>query len=105
MAGVNTETICELCDMPLAFCSHGRSARSTSTLAPQRLEESPRAMAHVPGCHHKGDDPDHTGWGYITHDIDTAWQALGNGQPVRCDDGDRPDLVATSRCSYCTARY
>lgn len=96
-----SDPICELCDLPLAQCVHGRTAaKAGRQFRPDRLEISPRRMAHLPGCLHK-DDGDYTGWGFITHDTAAAWRTLGNGKPVQADSGDRPDLIAETRCSTC----
>lgn len=92
---------CERCDLPLAQCEHGsRAAKTERQFGPDRLEISPRKMAHLPGCLHN-DDSDFTSWGFITHEPAAAWRRLGNGTPVPADSGNRPDLVAEVRCSTC----
>lgn len=87
---------CELGDLPLDQGEHGRSAPKVAS--PRVLEVLPTQMAHYPSCTHKGDNPDFSRWGLITRDSATAWLALGNGEPVQADGGERPNLVATSRC-------
>lgn len=94
-----TASRCELCDLPLDQCEHGRP--TPKSVAPRSLEVSPTQMAHYPGCPHKGDDPDFSRWGLITRDTALAWQALCNGEPVPADGGEQPSLVATSRCQTC----
>lgn len=93
---------CDFCDLPLDQCEHG--ARTKTRFKAQSvgmLEVSPAHMAHYPGCPHKGDDSDRKGWGEIRHAPDSAWQQLGNRQPVTSDAGARPGLVAAQRCSTC----
>ena len=94
-----TATRCELCDLPLDQCEHGRP--TPAVRFSHLLEVSPTHVAHFPGCPHKGDDPDFSRWGLITRDPATAWQALGNGESVQADGGDQPDLIANSRCQTC----
>ncbi len=91
---------CELCEMDLAYCEHGLAARRrrASTVA-VRLFISPNGMAHFPGCPHKGDDPDYTRWAEL--DTPGAWARLGNGEHFRATGGDRPDLIAETRCRDC----
>lgn len=76
-----TASRCESCDLPLDQCEHGRPTLSRMA-APKVLDVSPTEMAHLPGCPHKGDDPNFSHWGLITQETAAAWQALGNGQPV-----------------------
>ena len=79
---------CDFCDLPLDQCIHGQPAPVARGVA-ARLEVSPRHMAHYPGCPHKGDSDDFSGWGLITVDTANAWTAIGNGHPVATDGGDR----------------
>lgn len=93
-------TYCEFCDMSRESCPHGRAEQHAATAASTGLLlVSPRGMAHFPGCPHKGDDPDLSDWGAL--EAPQAWQRLGNGEHVRATAGDRPDLVAISRCQTC----
>jgi len=91
---------CELCEMDREFCEHGlRDRRRAATAAAGELLISRNGMAHFPGCPHKGDDPDYSRW--ATLDTPRAWQRLGNGEHLQATGGDRPDLVARSRCQDC----
>jgi hypothetical protein len=91
---------CELCEMDREFCEHGlRDRRRAATAAAGELLISPKGMAHFPGCPHKGDDPDYSRW--ATLGMPRAWPRLGNGEHLQATGGDRPDLVARSRCQDC----
>lgn len=97
---IDDVTYCELCDMSREFCPHGRAEQRAATAASTSLLLiSPRGMAHFPGCPHKGDDPDLSGWGNL--EAPQAWQRLGNGEHLWATGGERADLVATSRCQTC----
>ncbi len=61
---------------------------------------SPRTIAHLEGCAHKGDDPDFDRWGEIL-DEPNAWERLGAGEQIASNAGSRKDLVATARCKDC----
>jgi len=52
-------------------------------------------MAHFPGCHHKGDDPDLSKWGKL--DLPQAWQRLGNGEHLHATGGERSGLAILGR--------
>lgn len=92
---------CELCDMENC-ADHGvgrdRVARqATQRRADAEIQVSPRNMAHFPGCMHKGDDEDFTGWGFI-RGVKDAW-TLGNGEHLATNAG--VPRIATSRCLTC----
>jgi hypothetical protein len=72
-----------------------------ATAAAGELLISRNGMAHFPGCPHKGDDPDYKRW--ATLDTPRAWERLGNGEQLHATGGERPDLVATSRCQDCVS--
>ena len=95
-----SEVRCELCDLPLTQCEHGRPAPPRPSV-PQQLEVSPAHKAHFPGCPHKGDDEDLSRWGLITTGTAAAWQALGNRQVVATNAGSRVGLIANGRCTTC----
>lgn len=64
-----------------------------------RLEVSPRGVAHFPGCpYHDSDDL--AGWGEVTVDAHAAWTSIANGYPVATGLGA---LKARKRCSDCAA--
>jgi hypothetical protein len=91
---------CELCEMDRESCEHGlMERRRAATAVAGELLISPNGVAHFPGCPHKGDDPDYRLW--ATLDTPRAWQRLGNGEQVQATGGERPDLVAVSRCQDC----
>ena len=93
---------CELCEMDREFCEHGLGERRrAATASAGELRISPRGMAHFPGCSHKGDDQDYTRW--ATLDLPRAWERLGNGEQLQATGGDRPVLVARSRCQDCVS--
>lgn len=103
-------TWCELDDMDDAFCEHGRleerraaAAARQARIALATLRISPRGMAHFEGCPHKGDDPDLSEW--ATLDTPHAWARLGNHERIQATGGERPEIVATSRCSDCLAHH
>jgi hypothetical protein len=93
---------CELCEMDREFCEHGLAERRRAdTQVDRELRISPRGMAHFPGCPHKGDDPDYRRW--ATLDTPRAWERLGNGEQLLATGGERPGLVARSRCQDCVS--
>lgn len=98
--GFMSEVRCELCDLPVTQCQHGRAAQHRPSV-PQQLEVSPARKAHFPGCPHKGDDKDLSRWGLITTGTAAAWQALGNGQVAVTDAGSQVGLIANARCTTC----
>lgn len=65
-----------------------------------RLEVSPKHVAHYPGCPHHDAAENSGGWGYIAADTAAAWASIGNGYPVATDVSG---LDAASRCSDCAA--
>ena len=99
---MNSMAYCELCQMAREFCEHGPAERRHATMeADRELRISPNGMAHFPGCPHKGDDPDYRRW--ATLDTPRAWERLGNGEQLLATGGERPDLVARSRCQDCVS--
>jgi len=96
----NRRDYCERCEMDRAYCEHGLAGgRQAVSRSAVRLLISPRGMAHFPGCPHKGDDPDFARWAEV--DVPGAWERLGNGEHIRATGGNRPDLVADTRCRDC----
>ncbi len=96
------EPRCEKCDLPLAYCVHGRQARDAERARRVGwLEVSPARVAHYPGCPHKRDDPDFSRWGEIRENPAAAWDRLRNGDVVPADAGARVGLEATTRCRDC----
>ncbi|RKT84612.1 hypothetical protein SAMN05421805_103551 [Saccharopolyspora antimicrobica] len=93
-----SEPRCELCDLPLGQCAH--SSRPRRSPQPDLILISPKGVAHVPGCQHKGDDPDFSRWAEI-RDVPRAWEKLGNGEAISATGGAVPGLVAVSRCKDC----
>jgi hypothetical protein len=92
---------CELCDMPHAWCQHGRAARTAVAAdTVTGLLISPTGYAHFPGCAHKDDD-DMSRWGAL--DTPHAWTRLGNGEQLQATAGRRPDRIARQRCADCVA--
>lgn len=59
----------------------------------------PRGTTHFPERPHKGDDPDYNDWAEL--DLPRAWQRLGDGERLPATDGERRDLIATSKCTTC----
>lgn len=91
---------CEICDLPLSQCPHGRPATAAKDLTRVReLMVSPNGLGHLPGCPHKGDDEDLSRWGEI--DLEHAWSRLGNGEQIQATGGASPGLVAIARCRTC----
>lgn len=62
---------------------------------------SPRGVAHFAGCLHKGGDLDYSGWASLSEP--RAWERLGNGELLPATGGQRPSLVAKSRCRDCVS--
>ncbi|MGY1812856.1 hypothetical protein [Blastococcus sp. SYSU D00820] len=95
------ELRCDRCDLPLAYCVHGKQATDAARAARvEWLEVSPARVAHYPGCPHK-DDTDFTRWGRIEQQAPRAWERIGNGATVASDAGARVGLEAVSRCRDC----
>src|SRR4051812_42037125 len=94
---------CEQHDMPRAWCEHGVAERRAAISKTGVVLISPKNMAHLEGCSHKGEDPDYSKWGAIVG-VSDAWQRIGNGEHVQANAGDRRDRVATARCRDCEAR-
>lgn len=93
-------TMCELCELPLEHCTHGRKAAGDARLAAATLiQVSPTGTAHFPGCSHKGDDPDFSKWGEI--EGTGTWQRLANKEEVPATTDGRRKLVAKRRCEHC----
>lgn len=99
---MNCMAYCEVCEMDREFCEHGLAERRTAaTLAADELLISPNGVAHFPGCPHKGDHPDYSRWAKL--DTPRAWERLGNDGQLQATGGERPDLVARSRCEDCVS--
>ena len=62
---------------------------------------SPRGVAHFAGCLHKGGDLDYTKWATLR--LPRAWERLGNGEILPATGGQRPNLVAKTRCKDCVS--
>jgi hypothetical protein len=62
---------------------------------------SPTGTAHFPRCPHKGDHPDDSHG--AKRDAPHARQRAGNGEQLPATGGQRPDLVARSRCQDCAS--
>lgn len=92
----------EMCGIEREVSMHGSPGRDAATSsAATELLISPRGVAHLPGCWHKGDDPDFSRWAML--DVPGAWERLGNGEQLSATGGQRPDLVARSRCEDCVS--
>ncbi len=85
-------TRCELCDLELDHCVHGLAEQRRKSLSKAVVQVSPRNIAHLEGCMHKGDDPDFAAWGEIT--TEGAWTHLCETMPA--DGGVISDLVTNS---------
>ena len=73
---MNDMAYCDLCDLDRDFCEHGMTeTRRNAAAAADGLLISPTGIAHFPGCHHKGDDPDYSRWARL--DTSRAWERLG----------------------------
>jgi len=93
---------CELCDLDREFCEHGRAEeRAHADTAVRQLLISPNGIAHFPGCPHKGDHSDYSRW--ATLELPRAWERLGNGEQLEATGGQRPGLVARTRCRDCVS--
>lgn len=91
---------CDLCEMDRGMCVHGLADKQqAAAIAADELLISPSGVAHFAGCPHKGDHPDYRRWAILA--IPRAWERLGNGELLRATGGDRPDLIAKSRCDDC----
>ena len=62
---------------------------------------SPGGVAHFAGCLHKGGDLDYSGWASLSQP--RAWERLGNGELLPATGGQRPSLIARSRCRDCVS--
>lgn len=103
--GVPVEARCEKTDLLVAYCDHCKQHRP----APREgrvelLRVSPTHYAHIPGCPHKGDDPDLSRWGEIRKNPSQAWDRLRNGDVVAADAGDQVGLEARRLCQDCVSR-
>ena len=85
-------TRCEICDLELAQCVHGLAEQKRRTLQSAVIQVSPRNMAHLEGCLHKGEDEDYSKWGEIAGT--GAWRHLCETMPA--DGGKVSDLVTNS---------
>lgn len=65
-----------------------------------RIEVSPRQIAHYPGCPYHDTSEGADAWGYIAADTAAAWTSIGNGYSMTTD---LPGLQATKRCADCVA--
>jgi hypothetical protein len=83
---------CELCDLEFDHCKHGLEQRSKKSLAGVIVQVSPKNVAHLVGCLHKGDDQDFSKWGEINSE--GAWIHLRETMPA--DGGVVSDLVTNS---------
>lgn len=92
---------CDLCDLPLEHCPHGRpEAVKPPAEHIGEILVSPTGYAHLPGCPHKGDDDnDYSEWGVI--ESRGAWTRLGNGEQIQATGGADANLVAARRCQTC----
>ena len=99
------ETRCEKTDLLVAHCDHCKPNRhAPRAIRVELLEVSPTNFAHIPGCFHKGDDPDRSRWGEIRKNPSQAWERLGNGDVVAADAGERVGIEARVRCRHCVSR-
>lgn len=97
---MNCMDYCELCEMDREFCEHGLAEkRRAAAVTAGELLISPNGVAHFPGCPHKGEHPDYSRWAKL--DLPRAWERLGNGEQLHATGGQRPDLIAESRCGDC----
>jgi len=91
---------CDLCDIERSYCEHGLAdRRAANAQASSFLLISPTNIAHLPGCPHKGDDPDYSEWAEL--DAPRAWERLANGEQLPATGGARPDRVAAAPCRDC----
>lgn len=100
---------CELCDLDLSGCVHGRKSDERAAREARKkraksatLQVSPRGVAHFKGCPHKGDDPD------FRERVEVAdagaWESLGDGEQFPAYGSAVKSHVARSRCSDCVNR-
>ena len=83
---INDMAYCDLCEMDRGFCEHGLTERRRNAAAiAGGLLISPNGIVHFPGCHHKGDDPDYSGWARL--DTPRVWERLGNGEQLAATGG------------------
>ena len=90
---------CELCDLELDQCPHGRQQQLRASAHVALVLISPRGVAHLAGCPHKGDDLDYSQWGEA--DAPGSWASLGQGGTLVATGGGRPGLIAKKRCADC----
>lgn len=83
---------CELCDLDLDQCRHGLEERKRNSLAKAIVLVSPKSVAHLAGCLHKGEDEDFSKWGEIS--VEGAWIHLCQTMPA--DGGVVSDLITDS---------
>jgi hypothetical protein len=62
---------------------------------------SPKRKAHLPGCSHKGNDPDFSLWGKIT--APRAWDRLRDGEELPAAFNGGETTSAWQRCQTCVA--
>ena len=99
---INDMAYCDLCEMDRGFCEHGLTERRRNAAAiADGLLISPNGIVHIPGCHHKGDDPDYSRWAML--DTPRAWERLGNGEQLPATGGQSPGLIAGTRCQDCAS--
>lgn len=99
---INDMAYCDLCEMDRGFCEHGLTERRRNAVAiADGLLISPNGIVHIPGCHHKGDDPDYSRWAML--DTPRAWERLGNGEQLPATGGQSPGLIAGTRCQDCAS--
>jgi hypothetical protein len=84
------------------MCPHGLPERHGAAASKMtELLIAPSGLAHFPGCPHKGDHGDYSGWGKL--ETPNAWQRLGNGESLKATRGFRLDRIATGRCQDCVS--
>jgi hypothetical protein len=104
--GVPVETRCEKTDLLVAHCDHCQQRRHAPRAnRVEWLEVSPTNYAHIPGCFHKGDDPDRSRWGEIRKNPSQAWDRLWNRDVVVADAGAQVGLEARRPCQHCVSGH
>jgi len=81
--------VCEIDGLLLSECEHGLKERRRKARLNAIVQVSPKKVAHLEGCMHKGDDEDFTKWGEIN--APGAWIHLCQTMPL--DGGVVSDLV------------